>query len=44
MINVFVANFPNLPAGLDPNSAQFFTPSYTYLTPDRRARRVETTC
>jgi hypothetical protein len=33
MGNVFVANYPNLPAGLDPNSAQFFTPTYTYLTP-----------
>jgi hypothetical protein len=33
MINVFVANFPNLPAGLDPNSAKFFNPSYTYLSP-----------
>ena len=33
MINVFVANFPDRPAGLDPNSAQFFTPSYTYPSP-----------
>ena len=33
MINVFVANFPNLPEGLNPNSAQFFNPSYTYLSP-----------
>jgi hypothetical protein len=33
MVNVFVGNFRNLPAGLNPNSAQFFTPSYTYLTP-----------
>lgn len=33
MINVFVANFRNRPAGLNPNSAQFFTPSYRYLTP-----------
>ena len=33
MINVFVANFPGLPAGLDPNSAQFLSPSYTYLSP-----------
>ena len=32
-VNVFVANYPNLPAGLDPNSAQFFAPSYTYGTP-----------
>ena len=39
MINVFVANFENLPAGLDPNSAQFIKPSYTYLSPvdDRSA-------
>ena len=38
MINVFVANFSNLPAGLDPNSAQFLTPSYTYPSPvDDRA-------
>ena len=33
MINVFVANFENLPAGLDPNSAKFLKPSYTYLAP-----------
>jgi hypothetical protein len=33
MINVFVANYANRPSGLDPNSAQFITPSYTYLTP-----------
>jgi len=33
MVNVFVANYPNLPAGLDPNSAQFITPSFTYLSP-----------
>src|SRR5262249_23598750 len=32
-MNVFVANYPNLPSGLDPNSAQFLTPTYTYLTP-----------
>jgi outer membrane protein assembly factor BamB len=39
MVNVFVANFPNRPAGMDPNSAQFFAPSYTYLSPvdDRNA-------
>jgi outer membrane protein assembly factor BamB len=39
MINVFVANFPNRPATLDPNSAAFITPSFTYLTPvdDRSA-------
>jgi hypothetical protein len=33
MVNIFVANYGNLPAGLDPNSAQFFPPAYTYLTP-----------
>ena len=33
MINVFVGNFENLPAGLDPNSAKFIKPSYTYLSP-----------
>ena len=33
MINVFVANFSGLPSGLDPNSARFFNPSYTYLSP-----------
>ena len=32
-VNVFVANYKNRPAGLDPNAAQFFTPGYTYLTP-----------
>ena len=32
-INVFVANYPGLPAGLDPNGAQFLAPSYTYLAP-----------
>jgi hypothetical protein len=42
MINVFVANFPNLPAGFNPNSAQFFSPSYTYLSPiDERAAAAE---
>jgi outer membrane protein assembly factor BamB len=42
MINVFVANFPNLPAGLDPNSAQFFSPSYTYLSPiDERSASAD---
>jgi hypothetical protein len=30
MVNVFVANLLNLPPGLNPNSAQFFNPSYTY--------------
>src|SRR5262249_13526078 len=33
MINVFVGNYKNRPSALDPNSAQFLTPSYTYLTP-----------
>lgn len=33
VVNVFVANFPNRPAALDPNSARFFKPSYTYLSP-----------
>ncbi|MGD0097087.1 MAG: hypothetical protein ABSB60_11365 [Terracidiphilus sp.] len=33
MINVFVANFPGIPASLNANAAQFFTPSYTYLSP-----------
>ena len=39
MVNVFVGNFGNLPAGLDPNSAKFFPPAYTYLSPvdDRNA-------
>jgi hypothetical protein len=39
MVNVFVGNFGSLPAGLDPNSAQFLTPAYTYLSPvdDRNA-------
>lgn len=39
MVNVFVANFPNRPAGMDPNSAKFFAPGYTYLSPvdDRNA-------
>ena len=39
MVNVFVGNFGNLPAGLDPNSAQFLPPAYTYLSPidDRNA-------
>ncbi len=32
-VNVFVANYPNLPAGLNPNSAQFMAPSYTYPAP-----------
>lgn len=33
LVNVFVANFANRPGGLDPNFAQFSTPTYTYLTP-----------
>jgi hypothetical protein len=33
MVNVFVANFPDLPAGRDPHSARFLTPNYTYLSP-----------
>ncbi len=33
MVNVFVASYPNIPVGLNPNSAQFFSPSYTYLSP-----------
>jgi hypothetical protein len=32
-VNVFVANFPNRPPGLDPSSAQFLAPTYTYLSP-----------
>jgi hypothetical protein len=42
MLNVFVANYPNLPAGLDPNSAQFIAPSFTYLSPvDERNAPVD---
>lgn len=39
MVNVFVGNFANLPAGFNPNSARFIAPSYTYLSPidDRNA-------
>jgi PQQ-like domain len=38
MVNVFVANFPNRPAGHDANAALFSTPSYSYLSPlDERA-------
>ena len=33
MVNVFVANEPKLPDGLDPNSAQFFKPSNNYPSP-----------
>jgi hypothetical protein len=33
MVNVFVANYPKRPAGKDPNSTSFATPSYTYLMP-----------
>jgi hypothetical protein len=42
MVNVFVANFPNRPQGLDPNAARFFPPSYIYLSPmDERAASAE---
>jgi len=42
MVNVFVANFENLPAGLDPNSAKFIKPNYTYLWPvDDRGAPVD---
>jgi hypothetical protein len=39
MVNVFVANFAERPAGKDPNAASFATPAYTYLSPvdDRSA-------
>jgi outer membrane protein assembly factor BamB len=41
-VNVFVANYPNLPAGLNPNSAQFLAPTYTYATPvDERTASPE---
>ena len=33
MVNVFVANYANVPSGLDPNSARFVAPAYTFLTP-----------
>lgn len=33
MVNVFVANYPNLPAGMSPNAAQFIQPAYGYLAP-----------
>lgn len=33
MVNVFVANFPGLPAGKNANAAQFAAPAYTYLSP-----------
>jgi hypothetical protein len=37
-VNVFVANFPGLPADRQPNAAQFVAPSYTWLVPvDERA-------
>jgi hypothetical protein len=32
-INVFIANFPNLPISLNSTFARFFEPSYTYLSP-----------
>jgi hypothetical protein len=42
MINVFVANFPNLPPGLNPNTAQFRNPTYTYATPvDERNASID---
>ena len=42
MVNVFIANFANLPPGLNPNSAQFFNPSYTYLSPiDERSASAD---
>ncbi len=42
MTNVFVANFANLPGTLDQNSARFFPPSYTYLSPaDERGASAE---
>lgn len=42
MVNVFVGNFGNLPPGLDANSAQFFPPAYTYLSPiDDRSASTE---
>jgi outer membrane protein assembly factor BamB len=41
-VNVFVANYPNLPGGLDPNAARFLDPSYTYLSPiDERGASQE---
>jgi hypothetical protein len=41
-INVFVANYPNLPGELDPNAARFLDPSYTYLSPlDERGASQE---
>ena len=41
-ISVFLANFPDLPSGPGPNSAQFFDPSYTYLSPlDERGASEE---
>jgi hypothetical protein len=33
MVNVFVANYAKVPAGLDPNSARFLTPAYTFPAP-----------
>ena len=41
-VNVFVANFKDRPAGLDPNAAQFFAPSFTYRAPvdERNASSV----
>jgi outer membrane protein assembly factor BamB len=33
MVNVFVANYPNVPAGSSPSSARFFTPDFTERGP-----------
>lgn len=33
MVNVFVANYADVPPGLDPNSAHFSQPAYTYIAP-----------
>jgi hypothetical protein len=42
MVNVFVANYRDLPAGKNPNAAQFLTPSYTYPAPiDNRGASPE---
>jgi hypothetical protein len=42
MVNVFVANYDDRPAGLDPNSAQFLKPGYTYPWPvDDRDAPIE---
>jgi outer membrane protein assembly factor BamB len=42
MVNRFVANFPDLPTGLDANTAQFSAPAYGYLAPiDERGTSSE---